>query len=66
MANVNSETTVTLTGEDKDILIAAIKKCEEIAFDCNCEDMYTSADDIFANIYENYKDGELPTIIYIG
>lgn len=55
MANVNNDVTVTLSQEDKDLLIAAIKKCQEIANDCNYNsDMWLGADTVFAEICDEY------------
>ena len=65
MSNVYRDTTVTLTDEEKNILEQAIKVCGQIARDCNDEDMFVDASTIFSNIYDNYKNGELPTVIYI-
>ena len=65
MSNVYRDTTVTLNDEEKNILEQAIKVCEQIARDCNDEDMFVDASMIFANIYDNYKNGELPKIIHV-
>ena len=65
MSSVNRDTTVTLTDEEKNILEQAIKVCEQIARDCNDEDMFVDASTIFGNAYENYKNGELPKDIHI-
>ena len=65
MSSVYRDTTVTLTDEEKNILEQAIKVCEQIARDCNDEDMFVDASSIFANICDNYKNGELPTVIHI-
>ena len=65
MSSVYRDTTVTLTEEEKHLLKHAIDKCEEIARDCNDEDMFVDASTIFANVYDNYKNGELPTVIHI-
>ena len=66
MANVYNDVTVTLSQEDKDLLIATIKKCKEIANDCNYNsDMWLGADTVFAEICDEYKNGELPTVIHL-
>lgn len=65
MSSVYRDTTVTLTDEEKNILVQAIKVCKQIASDCNDEDMFVNATTIFANVYDSYKNGELPTVIYI-
>ena len=66
MSSVYRDTTVTLTEEEKNILEQAIKVCEQIVNDCNDADMlFVDASSIFANIYENYKNGELPKTIHI-
>lgn len=65
MSDVYRDTTVTLTDEEKNILEQAIKVCEQIARDCNDEDMFVDASTIFSNIYDNYKNGELPKFIHI-
>ena len=66
MSNVYRDTTLTLTDEEKNILEQAIKVCEQIVNDCNDEDMlFVDASSIFSNIYENYKNGELPKTIHI-
>ena len=65
MSSVYRDTTVTLIDEEKNILERAIKVCEQIARDCNDEDMFVDASTIFGNAYENYKNGELPKTIHI-
>lgn len=65
MSDIYRDTTVTLTDEEKNILKQAIKVCEQIAGDCNNEDMFVDASTIFSNIYDNYKNGELPKSIHI-
>ena len=65
MSSVYRDNTVKLTDEEKDILKQAIKVCVQIARDCNNEDMWVDASSIFANIYDNYKNEELPTVIHI-
>ena len=65
MSDVYRDTTVTLTDEEKNILEQAIKVCEQIARDCNNEDMFVDASTIFANIYDNYKNGELQKKTYM-
>lgn len=65
MSNVYRDTTVTLTDEEKNILEQAIRVCEQIARDCNDEDMFVDASMIFANIYDNYKNRELPKTIHV-
>ena len=65
MSSVYRDTTVTLNDEEKNILVQAIKICEQIARDCNDEDMFVDASTVFANVYDNYKNCELPTVIHI-
>lgn len=66
MANVNNDVTVTLSQEDKELLIKAIKICEQIAKDCNYNsDMFIDAEIVFAEIFEQYKNDELPTVIHL-
>lgn len=65
MSSVYRDTTVTLTEEEKNILKQAISVCQQIASDCNNEDMFVDASTVFSNIYDNYKNGELPTVIHI-
>ena len=65
MSSVYRDTTVTLNDEEKNILEQAIKVCEQIARDCNDEDMFVDASTIFGNAYENYKNGKLPKTIHI-
>ena len=65
MSSVYRDTAVTLTDEEKNILKQAIKVCEQIARDCNDEDMFVDASSIFANIYDNYKNGELPKTMHV-
>ena len=65
MSSVYRETTVTLTDEEKNIMEQAIKVCEQIARDCNDEDMFVDASTIFSNIYDNYKNRELPKTIHV-
>ena len=65
MSSVYRDTKVTLTEEDKAILKPAIEKCIEIARDCNNEDMFVDAGTVFMCIYDNYKNGEVPTVVEI-
>lgn len=66
MANVNNDVTVTLSQEDKELLIKAIKTCEQIAKNCNYDcDMFIDAGTVFAEIYDEYRNGELPTVIHL-
>lgn len=66
MANINNDVTVTLSQEDKDLLIKAIKTCEQIADDCNFNsDMFIDAGIVLAEICDEYKNGELPTVIHL-
>lgn len=65
MSSVDRDATVRLTDEEKNILKKAIKVCKQIARDCNNEDMWVDASSIFSNIYDNYKNEELPTVIHI-
>ena len=65
MSSVSRDTTVTLRDDEKELLKAAIMKCEEIASDCNDADMFVDASSIFACIYDSYRNGELPTVINI-
>lgn len=65
MSNVYRDCTVTITDDEKIILKQAIELCQRIASDCNNEDMFVDASTIFSNIYDDYKNGELPTIIHI-
>lgn len=66
MANVNNDVTVTLSQEDKELLIKAIKTCEQIAEDCNYNsDMFIDAGTVFSEIYDEYKNAGLPTVIHL-
>jgi len=65
MSSVYRDTTVTLTDEEKNILKQAIKVCEQIASDCNDKDMFVDANTIFANVYDSYKNEELPKTIHV-
>lgn len=66
MANVNNDVTVTLSQDDKELLIKAIKTCEQIANDCNYDsDMFIDAGTVFAEIYDEYRNDELPTVIHL-
>ena len=65
MSGIYRETTLSITDKEKNILEQAIKVCEQIANDCNDEDMFVDASSIFANVYDNYKNRELPTVIHI-
>ena len=66
MASVNNDVTVTLSQEDNELLIKAIKTCEQIAKNCNYNsDMWLGADTVFAEISDEYKNGELPTVIHL-
>lgn len=65
MSNVYRDCTVTLTDDEKNILKQAIDLCQKIARDCNNEDMFVDASTVFSNIYDTYKNGELPTIVHI-
>lgn len=64
MADVNYCTRVTLSEEDKQLLIKAIKTCEQIANKCNYNcGMFIGAETVFTEIYDEYKNGKLPTTI---
>ncbi len=66
MANVNNDVTVILSQEDKELLIKAIKTCDQIAKDCNYNsDMFIDAGTVFAEIFDEYKNGELPSVIHL-
>lgn len=66
MANVNNDVKVILSQADKELLIKAINTCKNIAEDCNYNcDMFIDAGIVFAEIYDEYKNGELPTIIHL-
>lgn len=66
MANVNNDVTVTISQDDKELLIKAIKTCEQIAKDCNYNsDMFIDAGTVFAEIYDEYRNDELPTVIHL-
>jgi hypothetical protein len=66
MANVNNDVSVTLSQEDKELLIKAIKTCAQIAKDCNYNsDMFIDAGIVFSEIYETYKNDEIPTVIHL-
>ncbi len=66
MANVNNDVTVTLSPADKKPLIHAITMCEQIAKNCNYNcDMFIDAGTVFAEIYDEYKNNELPTVIHL-
>jgi len=66
MANVNNDVTVTLSQEDKELLIKAIKICEQVAKNCNYNcDMFIDAGTVFAEVYDEYKNDELPTVIHL-
>ena len=68
MASINSETTITLTPEEKELLEKAIKKLEEIEINVrNDTDLFVDADSIFACINETYRmnNQKLPTVIHI-
>ena len=66
MTNVNNDVTVILSQEDKELLIKAIKTCEQIAKNCNYNsDMWLGADTVFAEIYDEYRNDELPTVIHL-
>lgn len=66
MVNVNNDVTVTLSQEDKELLIKAIKTCEQIAKDCNYNsDLFIDAGIVFAEIRDEYRNDELPTVIHL-
>ena len=66
MANVNNDVTVLLSQEDKELLIKTIEMCEQIAKNCNYNcDMFIDAGTVFAEICDEYKNGELPTVIHL-
>jgi hypothetical protein len=55
-----------LSQEDKELLIKAIKTCEQIAKNCNYDcDMFIDAGTVFAEIYDEYRNDELPTVIHL-
>lgn len=65
MSSVYRDTTVTLTEEERKLLKAAIEKCKEIASDCNDEDLFVDASNVFYSLYESYKNNELPAVVHI-
>lgn len=66
MANIDNDVTVTLSQEDKELLIKAIKTCEQIAKNCNYDcDMFIDAGTVFAEIADEYKNDKLPTVIHL-
>ena len=68
MASVNTETTVTLKPDEKELLEKAIKIMEEIADDVRSDsDLFVDADSIFGCINEAYRQNgkNLPTVIHI-
>lgn len=65
MSSVYRETTVTLTKEEREILKSAIEICRSISNDCNDEDLFTDASTIFACIWEEYENDEVPSVIHI-
>lgn len=68
MANVNSETTITLTSEEKAFLTKAIDMLESIASDVrNDTDLFVDADSVFACINEARRQNnkELPSVVHI-
>lgn len=66
MANVDNDVTVTLSQEDKECLIKAINLCKQIAKNCNYNcDMFIDAGTVFAEIYDQYRNGELPRVIHL-
>lgn len=66
MANVNNDVTVVLSQAEKELLIKAIKTCDQIAKDCNYNsDMFIDAGIVFAEIFEQYKNDELPSVIHL-
>lgn len=66
MANIDNDVTVTLSQEEKELLIKAIKTCDHIAKNCNYNsDMFIDAGIVFSEIYDEYRNGELPTVIHL-
>ena len=68
MANVNSEVTITLQQEEKELLEKALKKIDDIAEDVrNDTDILTDSDSIFMSLLYAYRDNKekLPTVIDI-
>ena len=68
MASVSSETTITLTPEEKELLEEAIIKIEEISNHvCWNTELFVDAESIFANLKDAYRQNgkKLPTVVYI-
>lgn len=65
MSSVYRDTTVTLTAEERNLFKTTIEKCQDIASDCNNQDLWVDAITIFACICDSYKNGELPSTINI-
>lgn len=66
MANVDNDVTVTLSQEEKELLIKSINLCEHIAKNCNYNcDMFIDAGTVFAEIYDQYRNDELPSVIHL-
>ena len=67
MASIDSNTTIQLDKEEKELLEAALKKIEEITDDVQNEDMWIDEDSVFYCLRTAYKSlgGKLPTIVEI-
>ena len=68
MASVYSETTITLTAEEKELLEKALKKMEEIAFNVRCDtDLFIDSGSIYESLTDAYRQnkGKLPTVIHV-
>ena len=65
MSMVNTDTTVTLSEEEKQMLKSAIEICKQIAKYCNYNDMFVDAGSVFYCICDSYKDGKIPTCVHI-
>jgi tryptophanyl-tRNA synthetase len=68
MASVNTETTITLTPDEKELLEKAMKKMDEIAANVRCDtDLFIDTNSIFNCLDEAYRQNKenLPTVIQI-
>lgn len=68
MASVNSETTIILTPEEKELHEKAIIKMNEISDNVRCDtDLFVDGDSIYANLRDAYRQNgkKLPTVVYI-
>ncbi len=67
MSNINKIVEINLDATEKELLEKAIRKCKELAHDCNMQDVFVDDCMIFECLVCEYdtNGGQLPTCIEV-